>query len=105
MTPEKATALEAITRMTVLPKEYAAIYCNLAERTLEKLANENKIDCTKRNSRLFFHRDALDDFMQGNRALLGKRVVEDNDSPSHTDAIGAHSVAKRQRKRYGEMSF
>jgi len=104
MTPERATALLAATNMAVLPKEYAAEYCNLSEHTLERLANANKIDCVKRNNRLFFLRSALDDYMQGNKALLGKRVVEDNDLHPHTVAL-PERAAKRQRKGYGFKEF
>jgi hypothetical protein len=89
MTPERATILLAASNMDVLPKEYAAVYCNLSEYTLEQAANRLELEYTKQCSRLFFEKNALNNFMRGK----GKEPP-----PSPTPAT-------KKRARYGEMRF
>jgi hypothetical protein len=73
----KAMMLLACASMDVLPKEYAAVYCDLSEDTLEKAAEANEILCYKRRSRLFFPKASLNDYMHGEKALQGKQIIEE----------------------------
>jgi ribosomal protein L22 len=65
MTPERAAVLLAASQMDVLPKEYAAVFCNLSEDTLERAASRLELEYSKQYSRLFFEKNALNNFMRG----------------------------------------